>query len=292
MNVGEMLGFEPDARVLIIHADDMGMSHAANAAAFELMERGGISCGSVIVTAPWFPATAAGCRANPAADVGVHLTLNNEYATYRWRPMLDRSQAPGLYDAEGYQWRTAQESAAHVTADEARREFGAQVQAALDAGIDVTHADTHMGTPLFPPFIDAYIDVCVEFRLPMFVFRSLGAEREDYRQRLQRLEAMGMPVRVDAFFETTSCPTETKEATYRQIFASLKPGLTHFLIHPALPTDEIAAICPGDWRLRAEDYRLFREAGLREYAESLGVRVVGYRQVRDGMRAQGFPRMG
>lgn len=285
-----LLGHDPDTRLLLVHADDMGMSHAANAAAFELMKKGTISCGSVLVPAPWFPETAAGCRANPNADVGVHLTLTSEYAQYRWRPLSDRALAPGLYDTEGYQWRTAEDAARHVTAAEAEREFRAQVQAALDAGIDVTHLDTHMGTPLFPPFIDAYITVALEFRLPMFVFEALRSSGEAYRRRLARLEAIGMPVLAAAFFATTSLPRQEKDQAYRRMFRSLKPGLNHFLVHPALPTDEIAAIT-GDWEQRAEDYRLFRDGGLRHYAESLGVRVVGYREVRDAMRAAGLPRM-
>ena len=36
----EMLGYKPDDRVLIIHADDVGFSHASNVAAFEAMDAG------------------------------------------------------------------------------------------------------------------------------------------------------------------------------------------------------------------------------------------------------------
>lgn len=289
-NVCALLGYDAGTRLLIIHADDMGTSHAANAAAFELMDLGAISCGSVVVPAPWFPETAARCGENPRADVGVHLTLTNEYAHYRWRALSDRAIAPGLYDPQGYQWRTAGDAARHVSAAEAEREFRAQVQAALDAGIDVTHVDTHMGTPLFPQFIDAYIAVAVEFRLPMFVFQGLRASGEAYARQLERLETMGMPVLSAAFYATTSLPREGKRQAYQRMFQALQPGLNHFLIHPALPTDEIAAIT-GDWDQRAEDYRLFREGGLRAYAESAGARVIGYREVRDAMREAGLPRM-
>ena len=48
------LGFSPQDRVVIIHADDLGMCHAANAAFASLVESGAVKCGSVMVPCPWF----------------------------------------------------------------------------------------------------------------------------------------------------------------------------------------------------------------------------------------------
>ncbi len=54
----ELLGYAPDDRVLIIHADDIGFSHASNVAAFEAMARGSLTCASTLVPGPWFMETA------------------------------------------------------------------------------------------------------------------------------------------------------------------------------------------------------------------------------------------
>ncbi|MEX0750437.1 MAG: ChbG/HpnK family deacetylase [Dehalococcoidia bacterium] len=63
----ELLRFAPDDRVRIIHADDRGFSHASNVAAFEAMERGSLTCASMLVPAPWFMETANLARQHPAA---------------------------------------------------------------------------------------------------------------------------------------------------------------------------------------------------------------------------------
>ena len=68
------LGFQPDQRVAIFHADDVGMCHGANLAFEELSKDGMITCGSVMVPCPWFLEAAAYCHQHPEADVGVHLT--------------------------------------------------------------------------------------------------------------------------------------------------------------------------------------------------------------------------
>ena len=170
MNLTERLGFAPDDRVLILNADDVGSSHASNAAAFECVSEGSLTSASILVPSAWFPETAAYARAHPEADFGLHLTLTCEYDRYRWRALTDRSVAPGLYDEEGYLWRTAGQAIEHVSAEEAERELRAQIEAALAAGIDVTHLDTHMGTVVQPRFIDVYISLGLEYQIPLFAF--------------------------------------------------------------------------------------------------------------------------
>jgi predicted glycoside hydrolase/deacetylase ChbG (UPF0249 family) len=189
MNLAERLGYRPDDRVLIIHADDVGVCHAANQAAIECMERGSITCGSILMPCPWAPEVAEYCRNHPDADLGVHLTLNCEYPGYRWRALSGRDTSPTLYDEQGYMWRTTQEAVAHISPEDGAREMRAQVETALAAGIDVTHLDTHMGTMLFPAFIEAYISLGIEFQLPLFLIHpakpsdELSAIAEDAAAR-------------------------------------------------------------------------------------------------------------
>ena len=112
MNLAERLGYGPQDRVLIIHADDVGVSHAATQAAFEGMASGSMTCGSILVPCPWFPEVAQHCREHPEADFGVHLTLTCEDPLYRWRGLTGREAAPGLYDEQGYLWLTTADAEA------------------------------------------------------------------------------------------------------------------------------------------------------------------------------------
>jgi predicted glycoside hydrolase/deacetylase ChbG (UPF0249 family) len=292
VNLAERLGYGPKERVLIIHADDVGVSHAANQAAFEGMASGSMTCGSILVPCPWFPEVAQHCREHPEADLGVHLTLTCEYPQYRWRALTGRETAPGLYDEQGYLWLTAAEAQAHISPEEAERELRAQVDAALAAGIDVTHLDTHMGTVLHPKFLAIYVSLGLEYRLPLFLVRpdrallekrgleSLWAQIEP---QLLRVEEARLPILDEIVFETLDYAEETKEASYRQLFADLKPGVTHFIIHPARASDEMAAIAE-DAASRARDCELFRDGSMREYLSGLGVKLIGYREIRDALR--------
>src|SRR3954449_11678852 len=92
-------------RAVILHVDDLGATHGANAAFLDLAARGLVTCGSVIVPGPWFREVADAACANPMLDIGVHLTLTSEWDRYRWAPISTVSRASGLIDEDGFFWR-------------------------------------------------------------------------------------------------------------------------------------------------------------------------------------------
>jgi predicted glycoside hydrolase/deacetylase ChbG (UPF0249 family) len=143
----------PDgSKRVVIHEDDVGMSHGANTAFVELSKLGTCSSGSVMVPCPWFPEAAAIAAGDPTLDVGVHLTLTSEQVPYRWRPLTTPPRSAGLTDDLGYFWPDVPH--ARKAAPEAvEAELRAQIETALAAGIDPTHFDAHMGTAQMPEFV-------------------------------------------------------------------------------------------------------------------------------------------
>ena len=137
------LGFSAGDRVVIVHADDVGMCHATVPAFFELATGGLVSAGSVMVPCPWFREAAAEARRNPEADLGVHLTLTSEWENYRWGPVANRDCTSGLADATGCFFR-APALMDRPDPNVVLQEMRSQVHRAHDVGIDVTHIDCHM----------------------------------------------------------------------------------------------------------------------------------------------------
>src|SRR5438876_2778419 len=142
----ERLGYPPDAKLLIVHGDDLGMAHSVDVASIKAFESGLVTSGSIMVPCPWLPEIAAYARSHPEADLGLHLTLTSEWTSYRWGPVLSKDRVASLLDKSGYLYLTESEAAAHLDVKEAEAEVRAQIERARAFGIQPTHLDSHMGT--------------------------------------------------------------------------------------------------------------------------------------------------
>ncbi len=282
------LGFSDRDRVVIIHADDIGLSHASCAAFSDLWRMGIISSAAVMVPCPWFSKVAAYCRETPDVDMGVHLTLTSEWDVMRWGPVSTRDPASGLLDDEGYFPRTTPAVQKSSDPEAVRRELIAQVERAIASGIVPTHADTHMGSVFHPRHIPAYVQVARRFKVPVMIprldeagLRRWGFDGEALEWAigtLRALEGDGVPM-ID---HVIGMPLDKPEHRLEQVFAKLdglQPGITHFIIHPSLDTAEARAISP-DLPSRIGDYEVFMDERVRGHMRRLGLQVIGYRHLK------------
>jgi predicted glycoside hydrolase/deacetylase ChbG (UPF0249 family) len=292
--LAEQLGFGADERIAVVHCDDIGMCHAANVGAFEALEKGPATCGSIMVPCPWFPEAAEYARASPGIDLGVHLTLNAEWSGYRWGPVLGAASVPSLVDGQGCLPRSVAETVARGRPEEVEQELRAQIERALDAGIDVTHLDSHMGTCLLPPFAPIYARLAREFRLPLFVVRpdeaalaALGAEASGgvYDELLDGLGKDGIPT-LDGFdADSLHFAPGDGEAHNRNRLARLGPGVNYLICHPARAGEELDAIA-SDGHMRDFERRFYGGPLGRRALEEEGIRRIGMRALRTLVRQE------
>ena len=285
------LGLADDDRAVIIHTDDIGMCQASVEAFADLDAAGIISSGAVMVPCPWFLEAAGYARLHPQADLGVHLTLTSEWKTYRWGPVSTRDPASGLLDEQGYFYAQTGPAQEHGDPAAAEAELDAQVARAVQAGIVPTHVDTHMGTVAHPKFMSAYVQLAMKFGVLAMIFRldeagwrAAGLEAEFARTAaglVQQLEASGLPL-LDAMSGMELDTDADRLERTKQAFTDLKPGITHFIIHPSKDTPELRAITP-DWRCRVADYQDFLNEELRQHIRQLGLQVIGYRALKELM---------
>jgi predicted glycoside hydrolase/deacetylase ChbG (UPF0249 family) len=295
------LGLSQDERAVIIHADDLGMCQATLAGLEELLDAGIVSSGSIMVPCPWFRAAARFAAEHPRADLGVHLTLTSEWKLYRWGPVSTTDPASGLLDAEGFFPATAR--AVQETGDPAAvaRELEAQVARAAGAGIALTHVDTHMGAVAHARFMESYVNAALRRGLPPMLPRldeegwrqvsrdhaGAGLDGEAIKRVIaftRSLEERGVPL-VDGLggLSLSSDPAGRMEEA-KAALAALKPGVTHFIIHPARDTPELRAITP-DWACRAADCATFAKRELKDFIRSQGIHVIGYRELKESMQS-------
>lgn len=273
--LGERLGYQPDARLLIVNCDDLGSSYAANVGVYQALRSGLATSATLMVPCPWAREAAARYRGE---DIGVHLTLNAEYDLYRWGPI---THAPSLLDGDGGFPRTVADVWDHADLDEVRRECRAQIERAILWGFDVSHLDSHMATlQLRPEFFDVYLEMAVEFRLPV---RLSGASSE---------RAIGFPFRELAAAEGVVFPDQLvhvrgvgSRGALERTLAELRPGVTEVYLHPAIDSPELRAYAP-DWASRVDDLDLVTlDRTLAGMVERSGATLIGYRTLRDLQRA-------
>ena len=273
--LAERLGHPADAKLLIISCDDLGSCHAANEGVYAALRDGVATCASLMVPAPWARHAAVGYDGD---DLGVHLTLNCEHDTYRWGPI---THAPSLLSGEGGFPRNVEDLWEHADPAEVLRECRAQIERAMAWGIDVTHLAPHLSSiTLRPEFFDVYMELAVEFRLPIRLPSSITAAQAGFPFRqLAADEGVLFPDHFDHDWRAGS-----RERVYHAI-ESLQPGVTEVHVQPAIDTPEVRAITPlaeswiDDLRLVTKDHQL------RELINDCGAVLIGYRALRDAMRA-------
>lgn len=285
------LGLPADSRVLLIHADDVGMSWAADKASIDAMEKGSVTCGSAMVPCPWFLSTVRACQENPKLDMGVHLTLTSEWKIYRWGPIADRGLVSRLVDGQGYLWHDVPQVYQSVGGEinQISTEIQAQIDFARNLGLEPTHLDSHMGTLYYrEDFFKVACNTALRNDIPFMVF----AYRKDFakaydeiryytQETADKLEAAGFPL-IDTLImdEKVGQTVEEGFRNYRDVISNLTPGVTLLIVHLGIDGEELSHIC-GSHARRDQQYRVFMNPEMAEHIKKEGVQLMGWRELKE-----------
>jgi len=129
--------------LLIINADDYGLTEATSRTILDCHHNGVLTSTSVLVPAPGFAGSVAWLRDHGDLGVGVHLALVGEDP-----PVLSAAEIPSLVDAQGrfpISWKQFARAAAlgRIDSADVERELGAQVDSVLQHDVTLTHLDSH-----------------------------------------------------------------------------------------------------------------------------------------------------
>ncbi len=267
-NWAEKLGFPTGKKVLILHADDIGMCEEANIAAFNYLEKKQIQSAAIMVPCPNAEEAITWAAERPTEDVGLHLTLTSEWKTYRWGSISDPKDVPGLLDKEGKLWRSVPEVVVHASAAEVEKEIRAQIDKAISMGMKPSHIDTHMGT-LYgdAEYVKVFMKVAEEYNIPANAidlsnetvaehFRNAGYPIND--EVIQTIENYSLP-KLDFFSSVPKGDTyEEKRENFFNLVKQLPIGLTEIIFHPSVQTENLKTIT-GSWQQRVWEAELFAD---------------------------------
>lgn len=286
------LGYSNTDRVVIFHADDIGMCDATVTAYQDLLEVGALTSAALMVPCPAAREAVRVALEHPDADLGVHLTITSEWQDYRWGPVSSDDPASGMLDAEGFFPRSTPEIQASGKPQAVRAELSAQIAQALAWGVDATHVDAHMGAIAHPKFLNGAIEEAVRRGIPAMYprldvqgwraqgFDPVGAILAS--QFARTLERRGLPL-VDRLYMLPLHEGGDHLEVTRQVLRELPPGITHFILHPARDTPELRAIA-GDWEGRVANYQAFTNPRMHDVIRESGVHAIGYRPIRELLR--------
>jgi predicted glycoside hydrolase/deacetylase ChbG (UPF0249 family) len=288
-SVAAQLGYPSDAKLLIIHADDLGVTHSENAASIKALENSPVNSASIMVPCPWFPEIAAYARKNKSMDLGLHLTLTSEWKYYKWSPVTSRDSVVSLVNRDGYFYGQVDSLVMYGSPAHVETELRNQVKKAYRAGIDVTHLDAHMGAAVSTPEnIAAYMKIGREFKLPVLLDPRIYAVHNDKISSMLAQRTIVM----DQIHSISPEQYENGSASYyRELFESLKPGLHCLLIHLAYDDAEMKAVTVDQeaWGAtwRQADFDFFTSPECKKLLEDADIKLVTWRELRDKIvRAQ------
>jgi chitin disaccharide deacetylase len=284
-NLAELLGYPKDSKLLIIHADDMGLSHSVNTACIASFENKNITSGSIMVPCPWAPEIEAYVKDHPGLDVGIHLTMTSEWNMYKWGGITPADQIPSLVDKNNYFYSSVEELGKVAKGQEAEKELRAQIDRAIASGVQPSHLDTHMGSVLASPeLIKMYLSLSDIYHLPVLFPRAyLSWFPPDVAKSLESKVFL-----LDNLFmlEPKMIGGKWIDA-YKKGIEAMKPGLNEMIVHIAIDNDEMKAISKGHddygsaWR--QHDLDMISSPEFKALLISNHLILISWKQIRDVM---------
>jgi len=274
------LGYPRDAKLLILNADDLAVSHSENVASFTALEHKWITSATVMVPCPWFTEVVAYAKSHPDADLGLHLTLTSEWEGYRWGPVASKSLVRSLIGPDGYFYPDAPTLVKHAQPSEVEIELRAQIDLAKSMGLEPSHLDAHMhALYAAPELFRVFLKVAHDYQLPIRMARNDPFFQPDL--------ALLSP---DDLIPDAICSPQADVPPagwinyYVQLMRDLRPGVTEIFVHLAHDDAESQAITVNhsDWGAawRQREFDAISSPEFRKALEENHVMLIGWSEIK------------
>ncbi len=266
-----ILGYPPDARLLILNADDFGMCNSTNEAIMGVLRAGLVRSTTLMVPCPWALHALHFLTDHPEIPFGIHLTVISDPLDYRWGPVTPREKVPSLVDRLGYfyNFEAMPVLRARARLDELEVEFKAQIETVLSSGLKPTHLDWHaLRFGDRTDILDLMIRLAKEYGL---------AQRVIGQPFIEKLQSQGLPTIDYDFLDSSGIDPGSKPARYAQLLRELPAGLSEWAVHPGLDNAELLALEPAGNHVRQADFDFWTSQPAKELVKEEGIILLDYR---------------
>ena len=279
-NLSELLGYKKNDKLLIIHADDLGLSKSVNQASFDALNNKYVNSASVMIPAPNIIEVADYFNENPDIDLGIHLTFTSEWKDYKWHGISQKDAISSLINGNGNFYEKKKDVIKNSNPEHIRKELQAQIDYAISIGIKPTHLDSHEGVLFFSPeFFKIYLEVSEKNRLPVFVPKLLAAHFNDDFPQPKNLVVVKM------YMADKNVSFENWAGYYGSILNNLEPGLNEMIVHLGIDNNEMKKITSNriafGSKWRNLDYNIVSSPKFMASLIKNNIKLVTWREIKD-----------
>ena len=280
-NISEKLGYSKDDKLLIIHADDLGLSRSVNKASFSALKKGHINSASVMMTCEYIDEVGKFAIENPEIDLGLHLTVTSEWRDYKWDGVSDSSIIPSMIDKKGHLYDNKKKFVLNANPSDLKKELQSQIDFAISIGINPSHIDSHEGALFFnQDLFKTYLEIGEENKLPVFVPKLVAAHFDNEFPKPKNV------VVIENFFMASpEIEFSDWENYYTGILNNLEPGLSEIIVHLGFDDKEMQDITVdhpnfgSKWRNL--DYDVISSEKFQNALDNNNIKLVTWREIQN-----------
>lgn len=285
-SLAEKLGYTNEDKLLIIHADDVGVSHSQNKATFEALKIGLVTSTSMMIPSGWSSEVGVMSKELSDPDIGIHITLTNEWENFNWPPKSGRTAVPGLVDEKGFMYPDCGPVTANASPEEIEMEIRAQITAANQMGITPSHLDSHMGCIFYgkPEYMRVYLSIAQELKIPAMVNNEMMRGIIKPNQALfEGIDLDKIPVIDNIIMANPEDYEAGMEQFYTNALENLEPGVHVILVHLAFDDEEMNAVTAGHdtyhapWR--QADFDFFTSEKAKDLLEKNNIQLISWKEI-------------
>lgn len=280
------------ALLVIINADDFGLTPGVNASIIACHQLGSLTSATLMANMEATEDAAALAAANPALGVGLHFNIT------QGRPMADPSAVASLLDQNGAflsRSRLLRRSLlGRIDPGQVLTELQAQDRRIRTLGVTPSHLDSHQHAHAIPVVFKVVAHHARSMGVPVRVpWRWPGAVAgKSLRRRISELTLQTMVRRCLAaapaglvsndglcsIFDLQRSPCAIRPDDYAVLLAAYESGVVELMVHPGVADAELSAKTAIAGVSAVED-RLLRTGFLRGHVVARGGQLVTYRDV-------------